>query len=183
MNRIWLMLSLPRFDGDPEKTRHAQLLHVVSLALFVVLTALIFINLMINNRFGQVVNAILAILAFTQVVTQVLIKRGHVRTAAYLLFIVSWIGITWIATKFDGVRSVVLFAYFTIILGAGYVFGWRTVTLFTTWSILAVWILALYEVWGISKPVLDSPISIATYLTALFIFSSVQIYFIINVLK
>jgi hypothetical protein len=172
MKRIWLMLSLPRFEGDPEKTRHAQLLHVVSLALFVVLVALIFINLIFDSQIGQAMNAILAVLAFMQVVTQVLIKRGYVRAAAYLLFIVSWVGITWIASKFDGVRSVVLFAYFTIILGAGYVFGWRTVTLFTTWSILAVWILALYEAWGISKPVMDSPISIATYLTALFIFSS-----------
>lgn len=183
MNRIWLMLSLPRFEGDPEKTRHAQLLHVVSLALFVVLVALIFVNLIFDSPIGQAMNVILAILVLIQVVTQVLIKRGFVRTAAYLLFIVSWISITWIATKFDGVRSVVLFAYFTIILGAGYVFGWRTVTLFTTWSILAVWALALYEAWGISKPVLDSPISMATYLSALFIFASIQIYFIMNVLK
>ena len=183
MNHIWLILALPRFEGDPDKTRHAQLLHVVSLALFVVLTVLIVINLVLDSQFGHTVNIVLAVLALMQVVTQVLIKRGFVRAAAYLLFIISWIGITWIASKLDGVRSVVLFAYFTVILGAGYVFGWRTVTLFTTWSILAVWILALYEEWGINKPVMDSPMSIAIYLTALFIFSSVQIYFIINVLK
>jgi len=183
MKRTWLMLSLPRFEGDPEKTRQAQLLHVVSLALFVVLTALIFVNLIFDSQFGQAVNVILAVLAFTQVVTQILLKRGYVRTAAYLLFIISWVGITWIASKIDGVRSVVLFAYFTIFLGTGYIFGWRTVTLFTSWSILAVWMLALYEAWGISKPVMDSPINIATYLTALFIFSSVQVYFIINMLK
>jgi hypothetical protein len=124
MNRVWrLMLPLPRFESDPEKTRHAQLLHVVSLALFVVLTALIFINLILDSQLGHAMNAVLAILTFMQVITQVLIKRGHAHTAAYLLFIVSWIGSTWIATKFDGVCSVVLFAYFTIILGAGYVVG------------------------------------------------------------
>lgn len=183
MNRIWLMLSFPRFEDDPEKTRHAQLLHVVSLALFCIVIALFVTNLVLNTPFGKTMNVVLAALAFLQVITQVLIKRGYVRAAGYLLLIISWISITWIASRFDGVRSVVLFAYFTIILGAGYIYGWRTVTLFTAWSILAVWVLALYEDWGISKPVMDTPVSIAINLTGLFIFSSVQIYFIINLLK
>ena len=138
MNRLWLMLSLPRFDDDPEKTRHAQLLHVVSLALFFLVIALFITNVVLGTQFGQKVNVVLAALALLQVATQVMLKRGYVRTAGYILLTLSWISITWIASRFDGVRSVVLFAYFTIILGAGYIYGWRTVTLFTSWSILAV---------------------------------------------
>ncbi len=183
MNRIWLMLSLPRFEGDPEKTRHAQLLHVVSLALLFVFILLIFANLVFNSESGRAINVVFAALAILQIITQALIKRGYIRTAGYILLILSWISITWVASRFDGVRSTTLFGYFTIILTAGYIYGWRTVTLFTTWSILAVWTLALYEEWGISTPVMDKPMSIAINLTALFIFSSVQIYFIISMLK
>ena len=84
MNHIWLILALPRFEGDPDKTRHAQLLHVVSLALFAVLTVLIVINLVLDSQFGHTVNIVLAVLALMQVVTQVLIKRGFVRAAAYM---------------------------------------------------------------------------------------------------
>ncbi|MEP7135234.1 MAG: ATP-binding protein [Chloroflexota bacterium] len=183
MNRLWLMISLPHFEDDPEKTRHAQLLHVVSLALLIVFIVSIIVNLALDTQFGKAINAILIASALLQVVILVLIKRGYVRAAGYILLILSWISITWIASRFDGVRSVTLFAYFTIILSAGYIYGWRTVTLFTSWSILGVWVLAFYEDWGISKPVMDTPISIAINLTGLFIFSSVQIYFIINFLK
>ncbi len=183
MNRLWLMLSLPHFDDDPEKTRHAQLLHVVSLALLIVFIPLIIVNLALDTQFGKAFNTILIASAFLQMIVQILIKRGYVRAAGYVLLILSWVSITWIASQFDGVRSVLLFVYFTIILSAGYIYSWRTVTLFTSWSILAVWVLALYEDWGISKPVMDTPIGIAINLTGLFVFSSVQIYFIINILK
>ena len=30
MNRIWLMLSFPRFEGDPERTAWAQALGLLS---------------------------------------------------------------------------------------------------------------------------------------------------------
>lgn len=183
MNFFKRMISPPRFDGNPEKTRHAQLLHVVSLLLFVTFIVLIAVGLLVKTSFGQTFNAVFVGLAFLQIVIQVLIRRGRIQIAGYTLLILSWISITWIASNFDGVRSVVLFTYFTIILSAGYLFGWRTVMLFTTWSILAVWTLAFYEEWMIVKPVIDSPISIAINLTGLFVFASVQIYFIISVLK
>jgi PAS domain S-box-containing protein len=183
MNRIWLMLSFPRFEGDPEKTRHAQLLHVVSLALFFVFVLLIFVNLAFSTESGRVVNVVFAALAILQIITQALIKRGRVRVAGYILLILSWISITWVASRVDGIRSTALFAYFTIILSAGYIYGWRTVTLFATWSILAVWVLAFYEERGLSAPVMDEPMSIAFNLSALFIFSSIQVYFIVNMLK
>jgi PAS domain S-box-containing protein len=184
MKHLWLMFSLPRFDDDPEKTRQAQLLHLVSLILFfTIIFVLLTINWVIDRNYGGIFNLVLIGLAILQILTLVLIRRGQVQVAGFLLLTFSWMGITWLASVYDGVRSVILFAYFTITLGAGYVFGWRMVTLFTTWSILAVWVLAGYETLGLSKPGLEDPISIAVILTALFIFSSIQIYFIISVLK
>lgn len=176
------LFALPKFD-DPEKTRHAQLLHVVSLVLLFTFLSLIAVNMWLETRFGQMVNYVLAALAVLQVVTQILIRRGAVRVAGFILLLLSWASITWIPSMFDGVRSVVLFAYFTIILSAGYIFGWRMVMLFTFLSIYGVWVLALNETLGLSQPIMDTPISIAINLTALFIFAAIQIYFIISVLK
>lgn len=183
MNIFQRIFSPPQFENDPEKTRHAQLLHVVSMILAFTFIALIVVSFVVKTLFGQTFIAIFVALVILQVVTQVLIRQGRIRAAGYLLLTLSWISITWIASSFDGVRSVVLFTYFTIILSAGYLFGWRTVMLFTAWSILAVWALALYEEWKIVKPVIDGPVSIAINLTALFVFASIQIYFIITVLK
>jgi len=177
------ILVPPRFENDPEKTRHAQLLHVVSLLLAITFIVLVMVSLVIKTLFGQKFIAVFVALAILQVVTQVLIRQGRIRAAGYLLLSLSWISITWIASSFDGVRSVILFTYFTIILSAGYLFGWRSVMLFTAWSILAVWALALFEERMIVKSVIDSPVSIAINLTALFVFASIQIYFVITVLK
>jgi PAS domain S-box-containing protein len=183
MTFLTRFFALPHFPTEPEKTRHAQLLHVVSLVLLFTFVSLVLVNLLLDTRFGQTVNAVLLGLALLQLVTQILVRRGSVRAAGYLLLLLSWASITWIASMFDGVRSVVLFAYFTIILSAGYIFSWRTVMLLTMLSILGVWTLALNESAGISTPVMDTPVSIAINLTALFIFASIQIYFIISVLK
>ena len=183
MNLFQRIFSPPEFADDPQKTRHAQLVHLVSLILFFIFVLLIVVTHVVETPFGQAFNALFAGLAILQIVTQILIRRGFVRVGGFILLTLSWISITWTASVYDGVRSVILFTYFTILLSAGYLFGWRTVTLFASWSILAVWVLALYESWGISKPLMDSPVSIAINLTALLIFASIQIYFIVNALN
>ncbi|HSG45544.1 MAG TPA: ATP-binding protein [Anaerolineales bacterium] len=177
------ILSPPKFADDPEKTRHAKLIHLVSLILFLIFALLIVVTYVVETPFGQAFKMLFTGLVILQVATQILIRQGLVRVGGFILLTLSWLSITWIASVYDGVRSVILFTYFTIILSAGYLFGWRIVTLFTSWTILAVWLLAFYEVWGLSEPLMDSPVSIAINLTALFIFASIQIYFIINALK
>lgn len=183
MNILQQIFSPPRFGGDPEKTRHAQLLNLVSLLLFLMLVVLILATYVIKTPFGMMFRSVFVGLAILQVVTQILIRRGHIKLAGFLLITLSWVSITWLAGIHEGVRSFVLFAYFTILLSAGYLFGWRTVTLFTVWSILAIWVLALSEEWGIRKPLVDTPVSIAINLTALIVFASIQLYFVIDVLK
>lgn len=183
MNFLQQIFSPPRFGDDPEKTRHAQLLHLVSLLLFLMFVVLILATYVIKTPFGMMFNSVFAGLAILQVVTQILIRRGHIKMAGFLLITLSSVSITWLAGIHEGVRSFFLFAYFTILLSAGYLFGWRTVTFFTVWSILAIWFLALYEEWGIRKPLVDTPVSIAINLTALIIFASIQLYFVIDVLK
>ncbi|HKJ38394.1 MAG TPA: ATP-binding protein [Anaerolineales bacterium] len=176
------IFSPPRFENDPEKTRHAQLLNAVSWLLIISLGSMLIFNTMHDLGLHGSVNLILSGIMALQIVVQIMNQRGYVREASAGLLFLGWVGLTWIASKVEGVRDVAIFGYFTIFLGAGYVLGWRAVALFTTWSILAVWVLALYEAQGIFQPELGNPIRIAVDQTVLFILSSFLIYFMISAL-
>ena len=182
MKHFFALLVPPRFD-DPDKSRQAELLNAISLLLLVILSLLVLLNILKYTDLGRSVNSILVILIVFQLVTQFLIRNGYVFFAGLSLLFLSWVGITWFASRADGVRDIVLFAYFTILLGAGYMFGWRAVMVFATWSILAVWALASYEINGFSHPTLASPMRVAIYLTALLVVVSFQIYYVMNTLK
>jgi PAS domain S-box-containing protein len=182
MKQILSKLAPPRYD-PPEKARRAELLNAVSLVLFVILSFLLLLNMIYASGLGSAVNPVLLGLILCQVIAQVLIRKGRVRLAGLSLLFLSWLGITWFAVLADGIRDVVIFAYFTILLGAGYMFGLRAFLLFTVMSILAVWFLAYNEINGFIHPTLASPARIALYLTALFILISFQIYYILNTLK
>jgi PAS domain S-box-containing protein len=95
----------------------------------------------------------------------------------------SWAAMTWIASQVEGVSDVAVVCYFLILLGAGYLLGWRAVTLLTTWTILAVWVLAFYEVMGLLRPAPANPLRIALDLTVIFILASLEIYFVIGALQ
>jgi PAS domain S-box-containing protein len=182
MKQVLSNLAPPRYDR-PEKARQAELLNAVSLGLMVILTVLLLLNMFYDARLGSEVNPVLLMLIVCQVIAQILIRKGHVRLAGLSLLFLSWLGITWFAVLADGIRDVVIFAYFTILLGAAYMFGLRAFLVFTVISILAIWFLAFYEVNGFIHPALASPERIALYLTALLILVALQIYYITNTLK
>ncbi len=182
MTRLVSKLAPPHYP-QPEKNRQAELLNGVSIVLFVILLLLLLLNMFYDIGLGSAVNPVLLSLILCQVIAQILIRTDHVRLGGLLLLFLSWLGITWFAFLADGVRDVVIFAYLTILLGAGYMFGWRAFTVFMAFSILAVWFLAIYENSGLIHPTLASPTRIALYLTALFLLISLQIYYILNTLK
>ncbi len=182
MKFIQRIFSPPQFEDDPEKNRHAELLHTVSWLLIFSLGVMLAFNTMHDMGLHGSVNWILGGIMLFQVVIQIMNRHGYVRLASALLLFIGWACLTWIASKVEGVRDVAIFGYFVIFLGAGYVLGWRAVTLFTAWSILAVWVLALYEWQGMYQPELGNPIRIAVDQTVLFILSSFLIYFMLNAL-
>ena len=182
MNLFRLIISPPRFDDEPDKTRHALLLHFGSVVLFVVPFFLILLNLLFGNQAEQSINYLLAGLALLQIPVQIFIRNGQVRTATWILLVMSWVAMTWIASRVEGVGDVAVVSYFLILLGAGYLLGWRAVTLLTTWTIIAVWVLALFETTGLMRPVPGNPIRIAIDLTVLFIIASLEIYFVVSAL-
>ena len=183
MTFLQKLLSLPRFDGDSEKTRHAALLHLASIVLFFVPLGLIALNFLFGNTVERSINVILLALSLLQVPVQILVRRGHIRAAGGFLLFMAWTAMTWIASKVEGVSDVAVVSYFLILLGAGYLLGWRSVVLLTICTILAVWGLAFFESAGLLRPVPGNPIRIAVDLTAIFIIASLEIYFVITALK
>ena len=171
------------FENDPQKSRQAQLLHIVTLALFFLLGALVLFNIIFDIQLGSNVNAILVALMTLQIVVQVMVRRGYVQIAGFAVMLFSWMGITWLAATVEGLRIITLFAYFTIFLGTGFMFSWWIVMLFTAWSILVVWLFAFYETLGLFRFTNGNPITSALYLTALFVFASFQIHFVIGTLR
>ncbi|NTW12049.1 MAG: PAS domain-containing protein [Anaerolineales bacterium] len=178
----WIFLP-PRFADDAKKTRHALLLHLASFFLFFIPLTLVLLNEIFGNTAERSINWMLGGIAFLQIPVQVLIRKGYMRPAVWLLLSMSWVALTWIASRVEGVSDVAVVCYFLILLGAGYLLGWRAVTLFTTWTILAVWVLAIYEAMGLLRPVPGNPIRIALDLTAIFILASLVIYFVIGALQ
>jgi len=179
VTRTWLKSFFPQFEGEAERTRQAMLLHVASLVLFFVPILLIVLNVLIGGQAERSINFVLALIALLQLPVQFLMRRGRVREASGLLLFVCWVAMTWIASRVGGVRDVAVVSYFLILLGAGYLLGWRAVTLFTTWTILALWVVAIYEWKELIHPVSGNPIRIAIDLTIIFVIASLEVYFVI----
>jgi PAS domain S-box-containing protein len=182
VKRLLSTLAPPRFD-DPEKSRQAELLNAVSLVLFIILSLLVFLNIYLDVSLAQSANTILIALIASQILTQFLIRKGYVYLAGLLLLCLSWVGITWFAFRASEVREIALFAYVTILLSAGYIYGWRAVMGFGALSILSVWLFAFYESRVPIPPTVPSPVRSAIYFTALLILVSFQSYYVIHTLK
>jgi len=110
------------------------------------------------------------------------LRRGYVRAASGILLFVAWVAMTWIASRVEGVGDVAVVSYFLILLGAGYLLSWRAVILLATCTILAVWLLAIFETTGLINPVQGNPIRIAFDLTIIFMIATLEIYFVITAL-
>jgi PAS domain S-box-containing protein len=182
MNRARLVFLPPHFEGEPEKTRQAALLHFASIVLFLVPFLLILFNIFLGTPAERSINIVLAGISLLQIPVQFLLRREHVRVASGVLLFMCWVAMTWIASRVEGVGDVAVVSYFLILLGAGYLLGWRAVTLLTTWTILAIWALAILELMGSIHPASGNPIRIAIDLTVVFIIASLEIYFVITAL-
>ena len=182
MNFVRLIFSPPQFENDPERTRQALLLHMAANVLFFAPISLILLNLILGSPAERAINVVLAGIALSQIPVRLLAQKGRIDIASGFLLLMSWVAMTWIASKVEGVGDVAVVCYFLILLGSGYLLGWRAVTLFTTWTILAIWVLAIYEWAGLLHPAPGNPIRIAIDLTIIFVIASLEIYFVISAL-
>jgi hypothetical protein len=80
----------PVFEGDDEKTRRAEILHIGSIVLFVTLLILYWINIIVGTQVEKEANWLVALVALIQILVQWLIRTGHVDTASHILLFIGW---------------------------------------------------------------------------------------------
>lgn len=121
---------------------------------------------------------VLLILLSLQFLLLYMVKRGFVEQAALILIFSSWVVVTYLNWYADGVRDVATYLYFVILLMAALLTNWWMTMTLAGLSIASIWILAIAEEQGLRVPHLDSPLSVARDLTAIFILLVILVYLV-----
>jgi PAS domain S-box-containing protein len=95
---------------------------------------------------------------------------------------IGWLAITEVSRNIDGVRDVAILGYVLILLGSGYLLGWRAAIAYTLASIVAIWGLAYLQTKDAITASLWNPYRTALDLTVIFILIFFVIYFLITAL-
>lgn len=111
------------------------------------------------------------------------VKQGYINSAALILILLTWLGITYQAWSADGVRDVVIYVYVILIFIAALLINWRVSVVLSIASILFIWIFAIAEARGLRAATIDSPLNLARDLTAIFVVLLLLIYLMINTLR
>jgi PAS domain S-box-containing protein len=180
MRNMFRRLFAPSIFEDEEKTRTAQTLNTFGwVAFFMVL--LLTISRMVSGEWLSVSSrlffpALLFILFFTQV----LIRKGHVRTAGSFMVVLIWSALTYQAVEADGLRDIAVFAYSILVLLAALLLGWMEGLFTGLLSLGVIWFFAYQEYMGIRQYSIDPPLSYARDLSAVFIITCVLTYILIR---
>ena len=172
----------PVFEEDSEKTRRAGILHYGSIVLFAALLMLFLINLTVGPQGATSTSWLLLLVALLQILIQWMIRPGYVNAASFILLTIGWGAITGISRTVDGIHDEAIFGYVLVILGSGYLLGWRASTGYTLASIASMWFLAYLEKNGSIAADIDTPYLTALYLTIIFILIFLIVYFLVQTL-
>lgn len=133
-------LRAPTFVDDEEKTRVARLLNVILITVMALVMMFSVPALVMTPRIGRVL--IELILALWSLFMLVLLHRGYVRPAGFLLSLTLWLTVSYGTYEAGGFRGSTMSAYFGIILIAELVLGVRAGAIFGALSIMVTgWML------------------------------------------
>ncbi len=158
------ILAPPVFK-DQEKTEIAQYLNIILYLASFLLALLIVAEDTLTSRPSIIYTTLIVVM----LLMQILMRKGKVFLAAVTLITLTWIAMTFMAWKADGVRNASLIVYLVLILLASLLGKPRISLVFTFISIAALWGLALAETRGIITPSLDSPTNLARDLSVIFL--------------
>lgn len=149
------------------------------------LFALIFycINFLFGSQAAKDANWLLGIVAIMQIITQFIIRLGYFKTATFFLLTICWIAITAISQTVGGIKDEAVYGYVLIIIGSGYLLGWKISIAYTMSCIASLWWLAYLETKKIILPDVDGPYNTAIDLTFIFILILFVVYFLVQTLS
>ncbi len=154
-DRIRSWFTAPRFAGDEEKTRAAGLLHLASLIMAMVIGATLPILLVVYGLppltdwlNWSVIGSILVMFA-TNVGLLLIVRRGHVRLAGWILTSLFWLLVSFALFGFGGLEGGNVIGYPIVITLAGLLLGGQGALAYAGLSVLIVVGVYLVESLGI----------------------------------
>ncbi|MBX3060832.1 MAG: hypothetical protein KF770_30595 [Anaerolineae bacterium] len=120
-SRIRTWIAPPTFPHDEEKTRIARLLNIILITVMCLVMLFSVPALVMTPQIGRVL--IELVLAFWSLLMLLLLHRGHVRLAGFLLSITLWLVVSYGTYEAGGFRGSTMSAYFGIILIAELLLG------------------------------------------------------------
>ncbi len=150
MKGIRKLLSPPVFEGDEEKTRLAWWLHVILMTVMSLLTLFSIPAFFLNPGLDRLL--IELTLAGWSIIMLVLLRRGYVRQAAFLMTLTLWIVVSYGTYQSGGFRGSIMASYFAIVLITQLLLGARIGLVFGILSILFTGWLAYADGAGLLPP-------------------------------
>lgn len=127
-SRLRTLLAAPVFPHDEEKTRTARLLNIILITVMCLVMLFSVPAFVMTPQIGRIL--IELVLAFWSLLMLLLLHRGHVRLAGFLLSITLWLVVSYGTYEAGGFRGSTMSAYFGIILIAELLLGiWAGVVL------------------------------------------------------
>lgn len=170
--------AAPIFE-DPEKTRLARILNGFGWTVIAIMLILIMNRISTNTWIGGTASFTFPLIVLIISVMQVLIRMGYVRFAGRFVVTLIWLVLTYQALQADGLWDASLIAHLAIILLAALMLGWREGLIVGIFSIMTIWYTAYRHQLGLHEFTLDPPFHYARDLTAVFLVTSILIYYLV----
>ena len=127
--RLHNFLEPPIFEGDDEKTRHAELLHYSSVIIFTFSLVLFWLNWVVGTDAEKSLTWILGALALLQFPILWMIRTGYVNLVSVLLLTGSWGIMTAFGRTSAGIHDVAIMGYVVNFIGSAILLGWHLNTM------------------------------------------------------
>ena len=148
--RLRRLIAPPVFEGDEEKTRVASLLNAILFIVFGLVVIYTGVTLITDlNLIGLAVEGALIL---TSLGLLLLMRRGYVRLASWILSLLLW-GLISVGTYYyGGLLGSGVGSFFGIVLIAGLLLGGRSALLFAGLSVLSTAVMLATETLGVAPP-------------------------------
>ncbi|MBL8098801.1 MAG: GAF domain-containing protein, partial [Anaerolineales bacterium] len=172
----------PIFE-DPDKTRLARILNGFGWAVIAIMLVLIINRISTQTWVGGSTSYTFPLVVFIILIMQFIIRTGYVHFAGRFAVTLIWITMTYQAAQADGLWDVALISHLAVILLAALMLGWREGVVVGAFSLVAIWYFAYQHYIGLHEFKLDPPLNYARDLTAVFVITSVLIYYLVYIMN
>ncbi|MFN3490619.1 MAG: hypothetical protein ACK40V_00195, partial [Anaerolineales bacterium] len=178
LNRVRRFFAPPIFE-DPEKTRLARILNGFGWTVIVTMLILIINRIGTKTWAGGSTSYTFSLAVFVILVMQAIIRIGYVHFAGRFAVTFIWLTLTYQALQSNGLWDAALIAHLAIILLAALMLGWREGAIVGAFSLFAIWYFAYRHHLGLHEFNLEPPLNYARDLTAVFLVTSILIYYLV----